>query len=96
MELAKVTVRGQITIPIEIRKKLNIKDGDKVVFLEENGKIIMENSAMVALREVQDAFKGEAERLGLKDEQDVVNMVKEARKEMWRKEMWKERHANHA
>ena len=90
MELAKVTVRGQITIPIEIRKKLNIKDGDKVVFLEENGKIIMENSAMVALREVQDAFKGEAERLGLKDEQDVVNLVKEVRKEMW-----EERHANH-
>ncbi len=90
MEMAKVTVRGQITIPIEIRKRLNIKDGDKVVFLEENGKIVMENSAMVALREVQDAFKGEAERLGLKTEQDVVNLVKEVRKEMW-----EERHANH-
>lgn len=90
MELAKVTIRGQITIPIEIRKKLNIKDGDKVVFLEENGKIIMENSAMLALREIQDAFKGEAERLGLKDEQDVVDLVKEVRKEMW-----KERHADH-
>ncbi len=90
MELAKVTIRGQITIPIEIRKKLNIKDGDKVVFLEENGKIIMENSAMLALREVQDAFKGEAERLGLKNEQDVVNLVKEIRKEMW-----EERNADH-
>lgn len=64
MELAKVTVRGQITIPIEIRKKLSIKEGDKVVFLEENGKIIMENSSMLALREVQDTFKGEAESLG--------------------------------
>ena len=64
MEMAKVIVGGQITIPIEIRKRLNIKDGDKVVFLEEDGKIVMENSAMVALREVQDAFKGEAERLG--------------------------------
>jgi len=83
MELAKVTVRGQITIPIEIRKKLSIKDGDKVVFLEENGKIIMENSAMLALREAQDAFKGEAERIGLKDEQDVVNLIKGVRKEMW-------------
>ena len=82
MELAKVTVRGQITIPIEIRKKLNIKDGDKVVFIEENGKIIMENSSMVALKEVQEAFKGEAKRLGLKTEQDVVDMVKEVRKEM--------------
>ncbi|MGI6588733.1 MAG: AbrB/MazE/SpoVT family DNA-binding domain-containing protein [Peptococcia bacterium] len=85
MELAKVTVRGQITIPIAIRKKLNIKDGDKMVFLEENGKVIMANSAMLALREIQDAFKGEAERLGLKNEQDVVNLVKEVRKEMWEK-----------
>lgn len=89
MELAKVTVRGQITIPIEIRKKLNIKDGDKVVFIEENGKIVIENSAMIALKEVQEAFKGEAERFGLKTEQDVVEMVKEVRKEMW-----EERHAN--
>lgn len=83
MELAKVTVRGQITIPKEIRKKLNIKDGDKVVFIEENGKIVMENSTMLALREVQEMFKGEAEKLGLKDEQDVVDLVKEVRKEMW-------------
>jgi antitoxin PrlF len=81
MELAKVTVRGQITIPKEIRKKLNIKDGDKVVFLEENGKVIMENSAMLALREVQAEFEGEAEKLGIK-ERDLVNLVKEVRKEM--------------
>ncbi len=81
MELAKVTVRGQITIPIAIRKKLNIKDGDKVIFLEEDGRIIMENSAMVALQEAQEAFKGEAERLSLKDDQDVVNLVKEVRRE---------------
>jgi antitoxin PrlF len=79
VELAKVTMRGQITIPIEIRRKLNIKDGDKVVFIEENGKIIMENSAIIALREVQDAFHGEAERLGLQNDQDVVDMVKEVR-----------------
>ena len=30
MELAKVTSKGQITIPIEIRKKLGIKNGDKI------------------------------------------------------------------
>ena len=58
MELAKITTRGQITIPVEIRKKLGVKDGDKVVFLEENGRIIMENAAMVALKNAQDAFLG--------------------------------------
>lgn len=81
MELAKVTSKGQITIPIDIRKKLGIKEGDKVLFIEDGDKIMLVNSTLMALREAQDAFKGEAERLGLKDEQDVVNMIKELRKE---------------
>ncbi|MDR0301072.1 MAG: AbrB/MazE/SpoVT family DNA-binding domain-containing protein [Treponema sp.] len=81
MELAKITLRGQITIPVEIRKKLGVKDGDKVIFLEENGRIIMENSVRIALKDVQDAFQGEAERIGLKDERDVVTMVKKIRNE---------------
>ena len=37
MELAKVTSKGQVTIPIEIRKKLGIKNGDKILFVEESG-----------------------------------------------------------
>ena len=83
MELAKITTRGQITIPVEIRKKLSVKDGDKVIFIEENGRIIMENAAMIALKNAQDAFAGEAERLGLKTEQDIVDLVKEVRREIW-------------
>ncbi|GBF10510.1 MULTISPECIES: AbrB/MazE/SpoVT family DNA-binding domain-containing protein [Tepidibacillus] len=81
MELAKITAKGQITIPIYIRKKLNLKDGDKVIFIEENGKVVMENSTKVALREVQEAFDGEAERVGLETEEDVVDLVKQFRKE---------------
>jgi AbrB family looped-hinge helix DNA binding protein len=81
MELAKITLRGQITIPVEIRKKLGVKDGDKVVFIEDNGRIVMENSVRIALKDVQDAFRGEAERLGLENEQDVVNMIKKVRRE---------------
>ena len=49
MELAKVTSKGQITIPIEIRKKLGIKEGSKVLFLEEAGRIYLANSSMEAL-----------------------------------------------
>ena len=83
MELAKITTKGQITIPIQIRRKLNLKDGDKVVFIEQDGKVVIENSTRVALAEIQEAFKGEAERLGLKTEEDVVNLCKEVRKEIW-------------
>lgn len=81
MELAKVTSKGQITIPIDIRKKLGVKEGDKILFIEEAGRVIMMNSSMDALRKAQTAFAGEAERLGLKDEQDVADLVSELRRE---------------
>lgn len=81
MELAKVTSKGQITIPIDIRRKLGVKEGDKILFVEEQGRIIMMNSSMDALRKAQTAFAGEAERLGLKDEQDVADLVSELRRE---------------
>ena len=81
MELAKITMRGQITIPKAIRNRLGVKDGDKVIFMEENGRVIMENAAMIALKNAQEAFAGEAERLGLETEQDVVDLVKEVRNE---------------
>jgi len=81
MELAKVTSKGQITIPIEIRKKLGIKEGSKVLFLEEGGRIYLANSSMEALREAQQAFVGEADRIGLETEDDVMAMIKELREE---------------
>ena len=85
MDVAKITSRGQITIPIDVRKKLGLKEGDKVIFIEEGGNIIFANAAKVAFRNMQKAFEGEAEKLGLKDEQDVVDMVDEVRQEMWDK-----------
>ena len=81
MKLAKITSKGQITIPIEIRKKLGLKDGDKVLFLEEGNKVIMVNSTLLALKEAQKAFEGEAEKAGIKDEQDIVDLIKQIRKE---------------
>ncbi|MDR2157041.1 MAG: type II toxin-antitoxin system PrlF family antitoxin, partial [Clostridiales Family XIII bacterium] len=44
MEVAKITSRGQITIPIDIRKKLGVKEGDKVVFIEDGGRIVVANA----------------------------------------------------
>lgn len=85
MELAKITTRGQITIPVAIRKKLGVRDGDKVIFMEDRGHIFMENASMVTLREAQRAFAGEAERAGLKTEGDVVALVKEVRSDGWRR-----------
>ncbi len=81
MESAKITSKGQITIPIAIRRLLGVREGDKVLFAEEDGKVVIMNASASALRKAQKAFEGVAEELGIRDEQDIVNMVKEVRAE---------------
>ncbi len=81
MELAKITSKGQITLPISIRKELKLKDGDKVAFIEKDGNYIIINPISLAIDKARKAFEGEAERLGLKNEEDVAEMIKEIRKE---------------
>jgi len=85
MELAKVTTKGQVTIPIAIRNRLGIKNGDKLLFLEKPEGVIIMNPTMAALEKIGKAFEGEAERLGLETDEDVVGMIKEIRKENWEK-----------
>ncbi|MCL1842207.1 MAG: AbrB/MazE/SpoVT family DNA-binding domain-containing protein [Defluviitaleaceae bacterium] len=83
MELAKVTTKGQVTIPVAIRRRLGIKNGDKLLFIEKPNGVIMMNPTMMSLEKIGEAFKGEAQRLGLENEDDVVAMIKEIRKENW-------------
>jgi AbrB family looped-hinge helix DNA binding protein len=91
MEVAKITEKGQITIPAAIRKSMRLRDGDKVLFIQDGNRYYVENAAMVAIDCMQEAFAGEAERLGLQSEDDVTAIVKEVRRDRWEK-----RHADNA
>jgi AbrB family looped-hinge helix DNA binding protein len=50
MEMAKVTSKGQITIPRDIRAKMNIQKGDKIVFFENNGGFFIQNASSMELK----------------------------------------------
>lgn len=81
MELAKVTSKGQVTIPIAIRNMLGIREGDKILFIEDGEKVVLMNASTHALQKAQEAFEGVAEELNIQNEQDVVKLVKEIRTE---------------
>jgi antitoxin PrlF len=69
MNLAKISANGQITVPIEIRRSLGLKEGDKILFIKrENGEIVINNASATAILKAQKAFKGVAEAIGVKDD----------------------------
>jgi len=83
MDIARISSKGQITIPIEIRKRLGLKEGDKVVFIEKDNNIILLNSNRLAFEEFQKEMTGQAEKADINTEQDVVDLVKKVRQQIW-------------
>ena len=82
MEIATVSDKGQITIPISIRRNLKLKGGDKVVIQEENGRYYFDNAALVAFTRVAEAFDGAAKEAGFTSEEELQEYMKDIRKEV--------------
>lgn len=82
MEVSRISSKGQVTIPKAIRERLNLEEGDKVAFIEENGKIIITKSSVVALKEFLNTMSKEAESKGVTEE-DLLKDLENVREEMW-------------
>lgn len=82
MNLAKISANGQITVPVEIRRLLGLKSGDKILFLQnQDGEIVVSNASSKAIRKAQNAFLGAAEAINIQHEDDIQALVNEMRYE---------------
>ena len=80
MNLAKVSANGQVTVPVEIRRKLNLKEGDKIVFFERsNGEVVINNASEIAIFNAQNAFEGAAADFDVNSEDDVQRLIDKER-----------------
>jgi AbrB family looped-hinge helix DNA binding protein len=44
---SRMTSRGQITVPVEVRKKFGLKTGDTLCFLEVDGAVVLKLGPLV-------------------------------------------------
>ena len=80
MNLAKISSQGQVTVPIEIRRLLGLKEGDKILFFQrENGEVVIDNASATAIIKAQKAFSGIAQELGNPNEDEIQSWVDEVR-----------------
>ncbi len=82
MDIAKMSSKGQITIPISIRQALKLKAGDKIVIQEENGRFYFDNAALVAFARIEKEFQGAASEAGFSSEEDMQEYMQGIRKKV--------------
>ncbi len=81
IDTAKVMSKGQITIPKEIRERLGINIGDRITIVVKGNEAYFVNSSVYAMKIMNEGMEEEAKKQGIETEEDVVNLVKETRKD---------------
>lgn len=82
MEVSRISSKGQVTIPKPIRELLKLNEGDRVAFIEKDGKVVITKASLLALRDLQHSISKEAEEKGI-TEQDLLDELERVREEMW-------------
>jgi AbrB family looped-hinge helix DNA binding protein len=52
ISIGSITTKGQITIPKEIRDSLDLREGDRVIFVIENGQATIRKASRQKLSEI--------------------------------------------
>jgi AbrB family looped-hinge helix DNA binding protein len=81
VEGAKVMAKGQITLPKDIRDRLSVGIGDRVVLIWDEDRVVMMNPALYAMRVLQREMAGRADGAGFASEEDVADYVTSQRRE---------------
>ena len=80
-DTVKVMSKGQITLPVDIRKNMKLSTGDRIALICENNRVIMMNAAIFAMETLQKEMEGEWEKAGINSEDDITNLCLEIRKD---------------
>jgi AbrB family looped-hinge helix DNA binding protein len=62
-EHSTVTTKGQLVIPARLRKKYSIREGTKVAFVEDNGRLILQPITSDFIRRIRGSLKGKPSAL---------------------------------
>ena len=82
LNTAKIMSKGQITLPIDIRKNMKLSTGDRVALIYENSRVIMVNPAIFAMETLQKEMESEWKKSGINSEDDINDLCHEIRAEV--------------
>lgn len=79
IEMGKISSRGQISIPSDIRDQLGLDEGTKVLFFTEDDTLLMKKVTEQSFAQITRPLKLAAKKAGMK-EKDVPAIIHRFRK----------------
>jgi len=74
IEIGKISSRGQVAIPSDIRNQLGLNEGAKVLFFLEDDTLMIKKMSMKTFAQITKPLKEAAKKVGMK-ESDASGIV---------------------
>jgi len=79
-DVIKVSAKGQIVIPREVRKKTGIKSGEKLLLLTRDGDILLRKAKTTSLDEIAERIEKVTAEEGIDVDKLIAEAIEWARK----------------
>ena len=79
----RVNESGQINIPSTVTEVMGIRKGEELVVLKRNGYFILTPTSTDPLDKIRKVCEGLAEKVGWETDEDIVDFMRELRKERY-------------
>ncbi|MEK6834932.1 MAG: AbrB/MazE/SpoVT family DNA-binding domain-containing protein [Nanoarchaeota archaeon] len=77
IEMGKISSRGQVAIPSDIREKMGLEEGSKVLFLLENDTLLIKRINQQTFAQITKPLREAKKKI---KEEDVVDLIHRSRK----------------
>ncbi len=78
VDMGTISSRGQVAIPTEIREKMHLVEGEKVLFVLEGDSLLMRRVKGMSWEEITRPLRAAPKKI---QEKDVVELVHKVRRE---------------
>ena len=76
IDMGIISSRGQIAIPIEIREKMNLKEGGKVIFFLEGDALLIKKVENLSWKDITKPLREAKKKINEEDVPELVHKLK--------------------
>ncbi|MBS3147916.1 AbrB/MazE/SpoVT family DNA-binding domain-containing protein [Candidatus Woesearchaeota archaeon] len=79
IDMGTVSARGQVAIPAEIRQKMHLKEGEKILFVLEGDSLLVKKVSSLSWEEVTMPLREAKKKIREEDVSELVHRVRKQR-----------------
>lgn len=76
LEMGKVSARGQIAIPIDIRKEMGLEEGSKVLFFLEEDTLLIKRVSAQTWEQITKPLRQEKKKISQEDVNRLIHRMR--------------------